>query len=87
MSSYFLGDPPPDPRLLAFIGKLDLRPIARFVSSIRRDENIEAWRHTRASTDGSAPSKARKRGAGGGSPRKYDDPPTGLLDLDVQSRQ
>ena len=28
-------------------------------------------------TDGSSPSEARKRGSGGGSPRKYDDLLTG----------
>jgi hypothetical protein len=38
-------------------------------------------------TDGSAPSEARKRGSGGGSPRKYDDVLTGPSDLDVQSTQ
>jgi hypothetical protein len=32
-------------------------------------------------THDSTPSEARKRGSGGGSPRKYDDPPTGPLDL------
>jgi hypothetical protein len=31
-------------------------------------------------------SEARKRGSGGGSPRKHDDLLTGRLDLDVQSR-
>jgi hypothetical protein len=31
------------------------------------------------------PSEARKRGSGGGSPRKYDDLLTGPSDLDVQS--
>ena len=35
----------------------------------------------------SVPSEARKRGSGGGSPRKYDDLLTGPLDLDAQSRQ
>jgi hypothetical protein len=35
----------------------------------------------------SGPSEARKRGSGGGSPRKYDNLPTGRSDLAVQSRQ
>jgi hypothetical protein len=35
----------------------------------------------------SAPSEARKRGSGGGSPRKHDDSLTGPPDLEVQSRQ
>jgi hypothetical protein len=35
----------------------------------------------------SASSEARKRGSGGGSPRKHDDLLTGASDLDVQSRQ
>ena len=33
----------------------------------------------------SAPSEARKRGSGGGSPRKYDDLLTGPSELDAQS--
>jgi hypothetical protein len=40
-----------------------------------------------SSASGSAPSEARKRGSGGGSPRKYDDILTGPCDLEVQSRQ
>jgi hypothetical protein len=35
----------------------------------------------------SAPSEARKRGSGGGFPRKYDDLLTGLSDLDIQPRR
>jgi hypothetical protein len=34
-------------------------------------------------TSDSAPSEARKRGSGGGSPMKHDDLLTGPLDLDV----
>jgi hypothetical protein len=33
------------------------------------------------------PSEARKRGSGGGFPRKYDDLLTGPSDLDVHTRQ
>jgi hypothetical protein len=36
-------------------------------------------------TSDNAPSEARKRGSGGGSPRKYDNVLTGPSDLDVQS--
>jgi hypothetical protein len=36
-----------------------------------------------SSTDDSAPSEARKRGSGGGSPRKYDHLLTGPSDLDL----
>jgi hypothetical protein len=36
-------------------------------------------------TSDSAPSEARKRGSGGGSPRKHDDLLTGRSDLDAQS--
>jgi hypothetical protein len=38
-----------------------------------------------SSTSDSAPSEARKRGSGGGSPRKHDDLLTGPSDLDAQS--
>jgi hypothetical protein len=38
-------------------------------------------------TSDSAPSEARKRGSGGGSPRKHDDLLTGRLYLDVLSRR
>jgi hypothetical protein len=33
----------------------------------------------------SAPSEARKRGSGGGSPRKTDDPPAGPSDLSTHA--
>jgi hypothetical protein len=36
-----------------------------------------------SSASDSAPSEARKRGSGGGSPRKHDDLLTGPSDLDV----
>jgi hypothetical protein len=40
-----------------------------------------------SSTSDSAPSEARKRGSGGGSPRKHDELPRGPSDLDVQPCQ
>jgi hypothetical protein len=43
------------------------------------------WRESL--TSDSAPSEARERGSGGGSPRKNDDLLTGPSDLDVQTRQ
>jgi hypothetical protein len=53
----------------------------------RRNCKQGVWISGWSSTSESAPSEARKRGSGGGSPRKYDDLLTGRSDLDVQSRE
>jgi hypothetical protein len=42
---------------------------------------LETLRASWFSTRDGGPSEARKRGSGGGSPRKSDDPPTGPSDL------
>jgi hypothetical protein len=72
-SSEFLGDLPPDPRFLASLGilwwaELDHCCVVDLFGGF--------W-----TTHDSAPSEARKRGSGGGSPRKSDDRPAGPLDL------
>jgi hypothetical protein len=54
-------------------------------STITYLQVVRTWLFSQGS-DGayrdSGPSEARKRGSGGGSPRKYDNLPTGPSDLD-----
>jgi hypothetical protein len=76
-SSHFLGDPPPNPRFLASLGPLSLVELdhcALKILSGRTCPNDLLLGHLLVySTSDSVPSEPRKRGSGGGSPRKYDD--------------
>jgi hypothetical protein len=58
-----------------------MEPTYALPPSIQRPERRQA-----RTTNDSAPSEARKRGSGGGSPRKYNDLLTGPSDLDAQPR-
>jgi hypothetical protein len=71
------------PRWLASLGVLSMNVTyeGRRCPNKNRPNTKQLW----SSTDDSAPSEARKRGSGGGSPVKYDDLLTGSSDLDVNN--
>ena len=52
-------------------------PVVFIWPSSDAPDHLPSFEQRWSSTDNSAPSEARKRGSGGGSPRKYDDLLTG----------